>query len=145
MKNSNELSRVSTSVGQKHGKFLQDWGTLIVNIMNFASIHFLTIVWNLDLFVYLPLIVIVSCFASFLSSSLENGIKFTLASLIIGVLVALGILVSPPLLYGRSVVEINAVAAMSLGIIAKFLLLGAVLVFVGIVLGWYLNEKSSGF
>jgi hypothetical protein len=145
MRNYNELSRVSASMAQKRGRFLQDWGTLVVTSVNFASIHFLTIIWNLDLFAYLLLIIVVSCFASFLASSIENAIKHTFASLVIGVLIALGALISPPFLYGRSIMEINAVVAFSLGVIAKFLLLGLALVFVGIVLGWFLNDRFSEF
>lgn len=74
---------------------------------------------------------------------MEAAVKYTVLSFVLGIFVALGLIAGPSIIYGRSIAEINAAFALSLGILGKFLLLGLVFCIIGIIIGWYLNEVSS--
>lgn len=119
--------------------------TLLLSSLNFASINFLTVAYNLDLFVYMPAIVFVSCISSLLSGEMEKSVLYGFLSLGIGFVIAIGILSGPPLVYGRTIAEANAAAVLSLGILSKFLLVGIVACIVGIIIGWFVVEISESW
>lgn len=130
---------------QKNKKLLWSLSTILLSTANFASVHFLVVIWKLNLYLYVFLIIIVSCIISALTVSMEGAVKHTFISLLLGVSVALGVLIAPSIVYERDITEINAVFVSSASIIAKFLLIGLVFCIIGIVIGWYLIEVSSEF
>lgn len=97
------------------------------------------------MFFYLLLILTVSCTASVLTVDMEGAVIQTFTSLVLGVLMALGVLIAPSIMYGRNVAEMNAVIALASGMLGKFILIGLIFCVIGIVIGWWLNEVSSEF
>ena len=119
--------------------------TILISSLNFASINFLTVAYNLDLFVFVLAIIAVSCISSVLSAEMEKSFLYGFLSLVFGFGIAVGILSGPPLVYGRTVAEANAAAVLSLGILSKFLLVSIVACIIGIIIGWFLLEVSDSW
>jgi hypothetical protein len=119
--------------------------SILISSLNFASINFLTVAYNVDLMVYFLAIIAVSCISSVLSAEMEKSFLYGFMALVFGFVIAVGVLSGPPLVYQRTVAEANAAAVLSLGILSKFLLVSIVACIIGIIIGWFFLEISNSW
>lgn len=134
------LNQKKKSIAKRHNPLLWDLTAVLISSLNYASVHFLTLIWELDFAPYVLLILAVGFISSLLITEIEKSIKYGVLSFALGFALTLGIIVAPPIMVGSSGMEIDAVLGYSLVILGKLLLIGLVVCIFGIFLGWGVSQ-----
>lgn len=75
--------------------------------------------------------------------NIERSVIYTVICVIIGKAMVVAILLSPYIILGANVGAQNVASYVTLNAIAKLLLVGTVVYFLGVIIGCFLGEKTT--
>jgi len=118
-------------------------GVVVASCFNYAGAGLLIILWKIDIFYYLPIAFIISAMIGLLIVEIERSIIYTIVCVVVGNVMAAGILFSPYIVFAESAGSINIASLLIFGSIGKLFLVSVAVYFVGVALGCFLGEKTT--
>lgn len=114
---------------------------IIASSLNYVSAYLLSVIWQLDLSFYLPLIFAISFFIGTLIGDAKKSFICTFLSLGIGTALAAAIVSLPPVLLGERLFVISASLAVAFSSFSRLIIIGLVVNLLGVLLGSLLSEE----
>lgn len=109
-------------------------------LVNFICAYGLVFVWDEYNFYYV-IIIVVSLFAGIISASFSKAIIYVSALIVIGAVVATGISILPPIMYGEDPSLISTIAFGYAQLAVKLLLIGLPLCIFLAIIGSFVGES----
>lgn len=122
-------------------KFLQESVIVLASCVNYACIFLMTFLFKLDIPIFLLGIAMVSFLFSLIVLNIKRSIIYVCVAVVIGAIISIVLLVSPPLAYG----EIWAVRYQLESVVqsvGRLLIFAFAFSFVGSILGSFVGDAS---
>jgi hypothetical protein len=132
---------LSETASKIRGPFL-NLSLILLSAVCYTGAILLTIVWDLNIFLYLVVAFIISCLLGAVAVDIKKSIILAYVSMILGSVAATAIFLAPHALFSRNPIEFDYAAISLFTVLAKIILLGLIVYFLGALVGAYLGEKA---
>jgi len=120
-------------------RLLRESMIVLASCANYACVFLLTILFHVDIGVFLLITTVLSFFVSILVLSVGRSLAYVCFSLVTGATISVLLLLSPPLVYGE-MLGVNYALEATIQPIVRLLLFGIVFSFVGAILGSFASD-----
>lgn len=124
-------------------KFALNFGLVTSLALNYTSVHLLNIIWDLDILYYLVLVFVVSLLFGVIVVDVRKSIALTCVALATSVAITFGLYMMPYWIFAESMARINVTVVIFFNVIAKLLVVGAILFIVGTLIGCFIGEELA--
>lgn len=121
-------------------KMVFQLGIVSASTLNFAGTTLLIIIWNWDLSLFLPILVVSSCLMGMTVVDIKRAIAYACVSVFLGSALVMAIISTPPILLGEGPMRIDAAITTALTAVSKLLIFSLTLYILSALLGSFVGE-----
>ncbi len=119
-----------------------DLSLILLSTICYTGAILLAIIWDLNILLYLVAAFIISALLGAVAVDIRKSIIFAYVSMVLGSVVATAIFLAPHALFSRNPVEFDYAAINLFTVLAKIILIGLIVYFLGALVGAHLGEKA---
>jgi hypothetical protein len=120
-------------------RFLRESLIVLASCVNYACVFLLTILFHVNISVFLLIMTVLSFLVSILVSNVGRSIAYVCFSLVTGAAITVVSMLSPPLAYGE-MLAVNYALEATIQPIVRLFLFAIVFSFVGAILGSFASD-----
>lgn len=139
--NDNTQANLPGPTSRIRGAFF-DLSLILLSAICYTGAILLTIVWDLHILLYLVVAFIISCLLGAVAVDIRKSIISAYVSMILGSVAASAIFLAPHALFSRDPIEFDYAAINLFTVLAKIILIGLIVYFLGALVGSNLGEKA---
>lgn len=124
---------------EKSKRLLRELLILLASCLNYACVFLLTVLFHFDISIFLIIMTALSFLVSILVLNIGRSIAYVSFSLIIGAVICIIALLSPPLVYGETW-ALNYALEAAIQPVIRLALFGIVFSFIGAILGSFAGD-----
>jgi hypothetical protein len=120
-------------------RFLKESLIVLASCVDYACVFFLTILFHVDISVFLLIMTVLSFLVSILVLNVGRSLAYVCFSLVTGAAISVVLLLSPPLAYGE-MLAVNYALEAAIQPVVRLLLFAMVFSFVGAIIGSFASD-----